>query len=194
DTTWQPDTSVDAFPRSMKIDNENYTILGLGVRTVSFFKIHVYAVGIYIANSDIKGMMETMSSSDDLSRTDVIASLINKPTRFALRIVPVRKTDFNHLRDGFVRSIVGSSEQNEGVDELRSVFSRKLSVPKNGELMMMIQSNGSMKCTYSSSQNNNQVEVLGYVNDRDTVKALFNHYLNKPAASESAQSSFIDSI
>ncbi|KEP54397.1 chalcone-flavanone isomerase [Rhizoctonia solani 123E] len=69
------------------------TLLGLGVRKVSFLGIQVYSVGFYA----------------DLSRVDTKAKecihLLIQTTSCALRIVPTRATSYTHLRDGFIRTI-----------------------------------------------------------------------------------------
>ncbi|KAK9367349.1 chalcone-flavanone isomerase-domain-containing protein [Lipomyces kononenkoae] len=214
DEAWKPDTSVDPFMRSITIDGAEFWLLGLGVRTVSFLKMHVYAVGIYVAAEDIPEILKKVKSvSNDLDARSVVLDnklgleifndLLQQPVRFALRIVPVRNTDFGHLRDGFVRSvmasikshhaIMGDVEPSDGINQLRSLFSRKLSVPKNGELIMTMTKSGSLKCTYSPKKKDS--EVLGVVNDRNVINALMLHYLAGPqGASEQARVAFADSV
>ncbi|KAL4761613.1 chalcone isomerase domain-containing protein [Aspergillus foveolatus] len=41
-------------------DEEEYQLLGLGVRTVSFLKIQVYVVGLYVAKSDISELQQRL--------------------------------------------------------------------------------------------------------------------------------------
>lgn len=41
-------------------DEEEYQLLGLGIRTVSFLKIQVYAVGLYVAKSDIPELQKLL--------------------------------------------------------------------------------------------------------------------------------------
>ncbi|KAK9236309.1 chalcone-flavanone isomerase-domain-containing protein [Lipomyces kononenkoae] len=214
DQTWKPDTSVDPFMRSITIDGTEFWLLGLGVRTVSFLKMHVYAVGIYVAKEDIPEILKKVRSvSSDLDKRSIVLDnelgveifndLLQQPVRFALKIVPVRNTDFGHLRDGFVRSVmasikshhrvIGEVEPSEGINQLRSIFSRKLSVPKNGELIMAMNKSGALKCTYSPKKK--RAEVLGEVTDRNVVKALLLHYLAGPqGASEQARVAFADSV
>ncbi|KAK9350286.1 chalcone-flavanone isomerase-domain-containing protein [Lipomyces doorenjongii] len=211
---WKPDTSVDPFMRSVTIDGSEFWLLGLGVRTVSFLKLHVYAVGIYVAKDDVPEILTTVESiSSDLDTRSIVLdnklgleifdALLQQPIRFALRIVPVRNTDFGHLRDGFVRSvmasikshhsIIGDADTSDGINQLRSLFSRKLSVPKNGELMMTMNKSGMLNCTYSPKIKDS--EILGTVTDRSVVKALMLHYLAGPqAASEQARVAFADSV
>ena len=62
-------TSPDAGTSSQKIGEEvtgdaggedEYQLLGLGVRTVSFLRMEVYVVGIYIAQSDIPALQQRL--------------------------------------------------------------------------------------------------------------------------------------
>ncbi|KAK9254061.1 chalcone-flavanone isomerase-domain-containing protein [Lipomyces tetrasporus] len=214
DEAWKPETSVDPFIRTVTVDGTEYWLLGLGVRTVSFLKLHVYAVGIYVAKDDVPELMKKVKNIsgeldarsvilDNNSGIEIFDALLHQPVRFALRIVPVRNTDFAHLRDGFVRSVMASIKSHhsigddvdasEGTNQLRSLFSRKLSVPKNGELIMAMTKSGELKCIYSPKRKD--AEVLGTVTDRNVVNALMLHYLAGPkAASEEARIAFADSV
>ncbi|KAK9323274.1 chalcone-flavanone isomerase-domain-containing protein [Lipomyces orientalis] len=214
DEAWQPETSVDPFKRMVTVDGTEFWLLGLGVRTVSFLKLQVYAVGIYVAKDDVPELLEKVKSVsgkldirsvilDNNSGMKIFDALLHQPVRFALRIVPVRNTDFAHLRDGFVRSVMASIKSHhsigddvdasQGTNQLRSLFSRKLSVPKNGELIMAMTNSGELKCIYSPKRTD--AEVLGTVTDRNVVNALMLHYLAGPkAASEEARIAFADSV
>ncbi|KAL2438891.1 hypothetical protein ABEF95_014731 [Exophiala dermatitidis] len=112
--------------------DEEYQLVGLGVRTVSLLSIQVYVVGLYIAVSDIAGLQDRLvhSVADPVATTLVpnekatLRDLLLDPDRgeeiwnnilrdghlrMAFRIVPTRNTDFMHLRDGFVRGITARS-------------------------------------------------------------------------------------
>ncbi|KAK9448067.1 chalcone-flavanone isomerase-domain-containing protein [Limtongia smithiae] len=209
--TWKPDASVNPFLRRVSSSGTEYWLLGLGMRMVSFLKMYVYAVGIYVAKEDLPAVMTAVSAAspeaalDTKSGTELFSALLDSHTRFALRIVPVRNTDFSHLRDGFVRSIIASMKSHAaifdshadttlGISEFRNVFGRKLTVPKNGELLMVIRKDGTLECTYAP-RGAYEKEVLGTVTDKDVIKALFLHYLAGPnAASEQARTSLVDSI
>ncbi|KAK9459516.1 chalcone-flavanone isomerase-domain-containing protein [Lipomyces oligophaga] len=209
--TWQPDnTTVDPFLRRVSVDGQEFWLLGLGVRSVSFLKLQVYAVGIYVEKDDLQNLLATISSAagaeTDLSALildqeqglALFSKLFDSNVRFALRIVPVRNTDFGHLRDGFVRSVMASLrsrnmtdlDPSTGISELRNAMSRKLSVPKNGELMLTMDKNGELYIRYHSAKANSKPEALGKVTDKTVIKALFLHYMTAPAAaSESARNS-----
>lgn len=120
---------------SVKIDEE-YHLLGLGIRTVSFLSFEVYVVGLYIAQSDLGKLQEGMvraiaapgattlveGEKEELKRILVDAAgsektwgpiLEREGIKSAVRIVPTRGTAFGHLRDGWLRGITarGKSEK-----------------------------------------------------------------------------------
>lgn len=105
---------------------EGYTLLGHGIRTVSFLSIKVYVLGIYIRNSDLPvlhaALVRAVSPSASASsllpaeKADLRKRLLDPDgsteiwdkvlreagVRMAVRVVPTRNTDFAHLRDGWV--------------------------------------------------------------------------------------------
>ncbi|KAJ5911456.1 uncharacterized protein N7473_000759 [Penicillium subrubescens] len=110
-------------------DGDEYQLLGLGIRTVSFLSIQVYVVGLYVAKSDITELQrvgvdaatslvppERQQLKDlllDAERGDAAWTALIKDNgiRTAFRIVPTRNTDFMHLRDGWVRGITARAQQ-----------------------------------------------------------------------------------
>ncbi|KAL7749926.1 hypothetical protein RI367_004802 [Sorochytrium milnesiophthora] len=78
------------FPTSIRHDNKDYRLLGLGVRQVTLLRISVYVLGLYIPDSTVL-------------RPDVtsLADLVRSPVPLAIRLEPVRNTTGAHLRDGF---------------------------------------------------------------------------------------------
>jgi hypothetical protein len=120
-------------------EDEEYQLLGLGIRTVSFLSIQVYVVGLYIAHSDLATLQETIvhavaapgastlvqGEKGDLKQmlledqgSEKIWSGVLKEMglKSALRIVPTRSTNFGHLRDGWVRGITARSKGAEFAD------------------------------------------------------------------------------
>jgi len=105
---------------------EEYSLLGLGVRSVSFLSIQVYVLGLYVRTSDLSTLQaafvkharsspsgsalipdEKEALKKDLLDPEKSLEIWNKilketGTRTVVRIVPTRGTDFNHLRDGWV--------------------------------------------------------------------------------------------
>lgn len=107
---------------------EPYQLLGLGVRKVSFLRIEVYVVGIYVAKSDLGRLQERLVKASvgggastlvqgekeelrkaliDGKGSEKIWSEVLKEggVRSALRLVPTKGTGFAHLRDGWLRRI-----------------------------------------------------------------------------------------
>lgn len=115
-----------AAPLASAIDNqEEYTLVGLGIRTVMW--IQVYVVGFYVRTSDISYLQEKLIHQvnpiastlvpsekeslkakllDGTASTEIWAQLLAVPgIQTAWRVSPTRNTDFSHLRDGFVTGI-----------------------------------------------------------------------------------------
>ncbi|KAH9835808.1 chalcone-flavanone isomerase-domain-containing protein [Rhodofomes roseus] len=102
DTELDPATSI-AFPKTLHIPSKTplpeFSLVGLGVRTVSFLGIKVYSVGFYadLANPSLN--IPKSASPDE--KIDYIV----RNTACVLRIMPTRSTSYSHLRDGFVRAL-----------------------------------------------------------------------------------------
>ncbi|RCK64464.1 Altered inheritance of mitochondria protein 18, mitochondrial [Candida viswanathii] len=69
---------------------------------------------------------------------EAVGKLLDNDVEFMARISPVRNTDFNHLKDGLIKSILAHPKSKElkedlapGLEQLRKAFTRKGSVPKN---------------------------------------------------------------
>lgn len=140
---------VKAFPRLIELDlpgdkppgsiaasvagpGAEYTLVGLGMRTVTFLGIQVYLVGWYVATQDIEKLQHYLVKKINPLATTLIPSekdelrkklqdpkegeelwdelLRESGCRTAFRISPVRDTDFHHLRDGFIRAIAARSQ------------------------------------------------------------------------------------
>ena len=127
--------------------DEEYQLLGLGIRTVSFLSIQVYVVGLYVAHSDLATLQEKLvhaaataapagastlvqGEKDDLKQnlleehgseaiwSDVLKERGGRGLKSALRIVPTRSTNFAHLRDGWVRMITARGKGPEYSDAM----------------------------------------------------------------------------
>ncbi|USW48458.1 Putative chalcone isomerase [Septoria linicola] len=118
-------------------NQEQYTLVGLGIRTVSFLSIQVYVAGLYIRTSDIaslqhrliKDINETASTlipsekeelrkrlqDPDASR-EIWTDLLKVPgLKTAWRIAPTRNTDFGHLRDGWITGISNRAREAKAI-------------------------------------------------------------------------------
>ncbi|KAK0539083.1 hypothetical protein OC842_001100 [Tilletia horrida] len=101
-TRKDPATGTDLPLRLRPISTQTeLSLVGLGVRTVSFLKVRVYVAGVYLAES----RTSAPRSGPQASAEEVLRNLLDAGTPLVVRIVPVRSTDFNHLRDGFTRSV-----------------------------------------------------------------------------------------
>ena len=126
-----PTTPGSAAAASGDVQDSEYQLVGLGIRTVSIFSIQVYVVGMYVAVPDIATLQERLIRTIDPVATtlvpgekDKLKDLLLDPVRgeevfntivkdagirTVFRIVPTRNTDFMHMRDGFVRGITAKS-------------------------------------------------------------------------------------
>ncbi|OCK84237.1 hypothetical protein K432DRAFT_401360 [Lepidopterella palustris CBS 459.81] len=107
-----------------------YTLLGLGIRTVSFLGIQVYVVGIYVKTSSLSTFQNSLinhinpaASALIPEEKEALRAALSDPEKsneiwdailrqrdpegveMALRVVPTRGTDFKHLQDGWMRGI-----------------------------------------------------------------------------------------
>lgn len=101
DTRAEPASGVE-FPKVITFKSPQtlpLTLLGVGVRTVSFLKMQVYAVGFYadLTRVDFQGLKTPEEKLEYLIRNKSVA----------VRIVAVRNTSFHHLRDAYIRTLNG---------------------------------------------------------------------------------------
>lgn len=199
-----------------------YTLVGLGTRSVSFLGINVYVLGFYVATQDIAELQQRLvrkispiastlvaSEKDDLRKklTDPIEGeqiwdeLLRSgiPARSMVRVVPVRDTDFHHLRDGFVRAIQAhegkakDEEFGEAMREFKRIFNRG-KVPKQKELLMLRDRAGKLTLVYDEGKSSGR-ELIGTVRDERISRALWMNYLGgKKVASEEAKTSIVNGI
>ncbi|THH32325.1 hypothetical protein EUX98_g1869 [Antrodiella citrinella] len=102
DDVVDPATSL-AFPNTLRVQSKSplpdFTLIGVGVRTVSFLGIQVYSIGFY---ADLKNPnLKIPKSATPEQKIEHIV----RNTSCAFRIVPTRSTSYSHLRDGFMRAL-----------------------------------------------------------------------------------------
>ncbi|KAI9814160.1 MAG: Altered inheritance of mitochondria protein 18 mitochondrial [Thelocarpon impressellum] len=210
----------------------DYQLVGLGIRTVSFLGIQVYVVGLYVATEDVALLQQALirtvdpvattlikTEKDKLrgllldpERGDQIWASVLKDTRLrsALRIVPTRNTDFQHLRDGWVRGITsrvqaasraGNAEYEDdgfgrAMADFKGVFSggARKSVPKAKTLVLMRGSTGALSVWYDEANGKAPARV-GAVEDERISRLIWMAYLaGKNVASEGARRSVVDGV
>ncbi|KAF4121939.1 Chalcone-flavanone isomerase [Geosmithia morbida] len=110
-------------------EGAQFTLVGLGTRSVTFIGIQVYVVGFYVATQDVAKLQHYLVKKVNPVATTLISSekealraslmhetegeatwneiLRDAGCRTLFRITPVKDTDLHHLRDGFVRAITG---------------------------------------------------------------------------------------
>ncbi|VBB75521.1 Putative protein of unknown function [Podospora comata] len=205
-----------------------YTLVGLGTRTVTFIGISVYVVGFYIATADIAALQsalvkkvnpiattlvpgerdqlrnELLDPAEGAKLWDELLSH-NIPARTAFRVIPVRDTDFHHLRDGFVNAIKtrGPELSGKGVDDeafgeamkqFRAVFNRG-KVPKAKELILARDDKGHLSIAFDGGKKSGGRQLIGVVPDERVSRALWLNYLaGKQVASEPARKSIVEGI
>lgn len=138
-------SSVPTFPKTIHLSeldsgtnvlpdsgDQEYQLVGLGIRTVSFLSIQVYVVGLYVALPDIAVLQERLIRTQDPVATTLVPGekgklrealldadksediwnevLKDGGIRSVFRIVPTRNTDYSHLKDGFLRQITGKTQ------------------------------------------------------------------------------------
>jgi len=132
------------------------------------------------------------------------------PARSAFRVIPVRDTDFHHLRDGFVRAIqarqgklagkghddaaaAAGRDFGESMREFRQLFNRG-KVPKKQELLLLRGVQGELTALYSDGIAHDP-QLLGTVDDERISRALWLNYLaGKKVASEPARKSIVEGV
>jgi len=137
-TPTEPPAEVTATTPTGHENEEEYTLVGLGIRSVSFLSIQVYVAGMYVRTADISALQEklvhTINESastlipsekaelqsrllDPAASKQIWAELLAVPgIKTAWRIAPTRNTDFGHLRDGWLTGITNRTREAKSAD------------------------------------------------------------------------------
>ncbi|PKI82481.1 hypothetical protein MVES1_003458 [Malassezia vespertilionis] len=97
---------MDTPGGDVNIDRATLRLAGLGVRTVTFLGLRVYVVGMYVAEDALEATQRavaTTGATPNLEET--VSAWLHAGIPCAVRLVPVRNTDFQHMRDGLVRAV-----------------------------------------------------------------------------------------
>lgn len=214
ETSVNVDGAVSPFPVKLgppKLPlSTEYSLLGYGFRSVTFISFKVYALGIYIADQDRHLVPDVLDSKflstafidtdaskshkenvkqaldDPEKSTLLVGNLLDSGVRMAAKLTPIRNTDFNHLRDGFIRTILNHPEAKNnqetlsaGLEELKQAFSEKGRVAKDDDLVVELQANGGLQFFYFNRKKD-QVTTMGHVNEPLVGKLLFSQYMSGP--------------
>ncbi|KZZ99500.1 Chalcone isomerase, subgroup [Moelleriella libera RCEF 2490] len=203
------------------------TLVGLGMRTVTFLGIQVYLVGFYVATADIERLqhylvkkINPLATTLIPSEKDALRKALRDPVegeetwdsllqkagcRSAFRIVPVRNTDFHHLRDGFVRAIQSRSGRDkaygdeafaQAVRDFKTIFNRG-QVPKKKELLLTRDISGKLSVLYGEGDcpDKGSRSVMGAIPDERLSRLLWLNYLaGTQVASDGARDNIIEGI
>ncbi|KAF9691000.1 hypothetical protein EKO04_011213 [Ascochyta lentis] len=139
---------VPYFPRAIRLPNTSttgpeaitteseYQLLGLGIRKVSFLRVQVYVVGLYVKTADLATLQNHLINTvnptasalipgekEDLRKalldpdrsTQIWEAILSRDgigaVDMAFRVVPCRGTDFKHLQDGWMRGIASRTDE-----------------------------------------------------------------------------------
>ncbi|KAK5656855.1 hypothetical protein OQA88_4403 [Cercophora sp. LCS_1] len=226
-----PSSSTAVSTGTLTSDGVEYTLVGLGLRTVTFVNLQVYVVGYYIATADIAALQNALTKKINPIATTLVpgerdqlrAALLDPvvgeqtwdellahgiPARSAFRVVPVRDTDFHHLRDGFVRAIQGKVPSisastddeafGEAMRQFRAAFNRG-SVPKKKEMLLVRDEKGVLSIEYedggAKKKGKGERKLIGTVEDERVSRALWLNWLaGKKVASEPARQNIVQGI
>ncbi|GBC07578.1 hypothetical protein RclHR1_07540016 [Rhizophagus clarus] len=184
ETTEEPESGVHIPTYITLHDGTKARLIGLGIRTVSFLKIKVYVVGMYISDDDINVLKnwkgydkEKFMSENDES---MALSILDLPIVMAIRIEPVRNTNGHHLRDGFTRAIThrmqdGYMDEEDAENVLKAIKELKAKFPKSvvkagTALILKKEKNGTLIIEYEGKN-------MGVVNNIWLTKNIFMNYL-----------------
>ncbi|CCD24648.1 Aim18p NDAI_0D03340 [Naumovozyma dairenensis CBS 421] len=210
------DPQISPFPKKITPSKYpfdlKYSLLGVGVRSVTVVTFKVYALGIYVADKDkymipklfnsnylSKAFIDTFDSTkshaenlrlalmDPVKSTILINELLDNGINLMAKISPMRNTNFNHLRDGMIRTIKKHPEAeknkealDKGILDLRKAFNRKGALDKDDDLYVQLLNDGALQLTFHSKKRD-EFFKLGRCEDPIIGRYLFSQYVSGPA-------------
>lgn len=222
-------STVPHFPRTMSLPGPDpngpeveYRLIGLGMRTVTFLHFNVYIIGFYIATQDIaevqqrliKGVNPLASTlvpdekatlrqrlDDPSCESEALIEEALFPARTAVRITPVRDTDFHHLRDGFIRAITHRRDPEMTKDKDFGDHIRKFKAAFNrgrcnqgSELLMQRDPRGKMTISFVDAKGSGKRLLLGEIDEPRISRLMWLNYLHGKVASPPARESIMQGI
>ncbi|KAF3988246.1 hypothetical protein FT663_03452 [Candidozyma haemuli var. vulneris] len=212
------DKSIDPFPTELtrancSVVDKVQRLVASGMRSVTFISFKVYAVGLYVPTKDEPQISTTVAQYmrsnpgktaeellGDKQLSQEILENMSQRINYTIRITPVRNTDFGHLRDGFVKTILACplaktkrEEVATGIEQLRAAFQGfKGSVPKNHSLYLVTENN---QITMHYVGNKGEVRTLGKITEPSIAQVLFVSYFSsaKPI-SEQLRKDFVSYV
>ncbi|GMK59224.1 hypothetical protein CspeluHIS016_0702390 [Cutaneotrichosporon spelunceum] len=167
-------------------------LVGVGVRTVSFVHMKVYSAGFYVDTYTLK-RLPTLPGWKGYTAADLrgpeaeerVQAVLDTPAAVAVNVIPVRNTDFAHLRDGLTRTLVGRIKMGrhrgevtpadeeviaDAMQQFKAVFPGG-SVPKGKSLTLVRAGDGFLSVEYEG-------RVLGKVANEWVANNLIKAYFN----------------
>lgn len=211
------DSSIDAFPLELNnkdIISSKYELVASGVRSVTFVGFKVYGAGIYVQADDHKKLTTILDEYSKLNKGRTVEQLLNdkelsqeiiddisQKISYAIKITPVRNTDYGHLRDGLTKSLLACpltktmrEEVGNGVEQLRNIFQGfKGSVPKNDTLWLVAEKD--TVTVLHEGTKAKKVEKMGTITEPTMKRVLLVLYLScvKPL-SKPLQENFVSHV
>ena len=206
------DSAIDPFQTSFSSEElpflkTDHKLIASGVRSVTFLRFKVYGVGIYISAKDepklVRIIQEFLKEHSVTSLNSLLADKqisqqvvdkISLQVPYAVRITPIRNTDFGHMKDGLTKSILANpmaklhrEEISKAVEQLRNVFKGfKGLVPKN-KTMWVVSDTKSMTL-YNTIKD---IQEMGEIQEPLILRVLLVSYLsNLQPLSESLRQNF----
>jgi hypothetical protein len=160
---------IPYFPKTIQVptstapeevpSSSEYQLLGLGIRKVSFLRVQVYVLGLYVKTSDLSILQNHLintvnpaasalipSEKEELRRAlldperseEIWDAILKKKgtegVNMAIRVVPVRGTDFKHLQDGWMRGVASRTDEvrrrQQALIQQQAQEEKKISLPK----------------------------------------------------------------
>lgn len=233
-------STVPYFPRTIYLPTgsgaaqEDYTLLGLGIRSVSFLGVQVYVAGLYVASSSLPGLQADLVKAvnpiasalipgekeqlrdgllDGEKSYEIWDTLLKEKgsdVKSAWRIVPVRNTDFGHLRDGWVRGITSktqaasASKKNEqfsdesfglAMRDFQTLFTGKGRAPKGSVVLLTRDVDGRLGILFQEKDGQDQMLDFGVIPDERISRLIWLGYLGgKKVSSDGARNDVVKGI
>ncbi|CEI91757.1 Putative Chalcone-flavanone isomerase [Rhizopus microsporus] len=184
-----------SFPIFLNTGNNEWKkLIGLGVRTVTFLQMHVYVLGLYMKTDDIESLknldgFKEFDRQKFLENEEMANNLVDQPYDISIRLVPVRATNTQHLRDGFVRlfmqrlktqSLTEDEEREvlKAIQDFKSKFVN-MNVKKHTEFIFTKTKEGGLKIVYEGKE-------WGTVDNKWVAKNFIMGYLSPISPSSEA--------
>lgn len=171
---------TENFPEKIEVEGKRYRLVAWGVRTISFLRIQVYNVGLYIPENEYVVLPTYTLSNITSEPWSTFIRILSYP--LILRIIPVRNTDYSHLRDGFIKSITARLKKYPDNDERKEFVEKSIvefkglfpkSKLKKGDVLSIMQDGPSLRLF----EGGNMGEKLGSVRNDDLARGLMDAYL-----------------